>query len=108
MRACLQKTLASETKNTGAVSFSPDGRLLASGIPGGVRFWNVANWQEWARYLDHRNALEVYSIAFNPEGKTVVSVSPDQTFQTHWVQRLLTLPTATSQTSWGHIKNGVY
>ena len=61
-----------------ALSFSSDGRLLAScGLDGAVRLWESASGQERRRYQGHRSwAL---SIDFAPDGGRLASASLDGT-----------------------------
>jgi hypothetical protein len=61
-----------------ALSFSPDGWLLAScGLDGAVRLWESASGQERRRYQGHRSwAL---SIDFAPDGGRLASASLDGT-----------------------------
>ena len=66
-----------------AVSFSPDGTLLASGggegfqEDGTVKLWDVATKQNIATLYGHTGAIN--SVAFSPDGKTLASGSRDGT-----------------------------
>ena len=62
-----------------ALSFSPDGRLIAScGSDGLVRLWEASSGQERRRYEGHRSRW-VQSVDFAPDGGCLVSASHDGT-----------------------------
>ena len=64
-------------KCVSAVSFSPDGKLLASG--GGdntVKLWDVATGKEIKTLSGHTN--EVWGVSFSPDGKLLASGSRDK------------------------------
>jgi WD40 repeat protein len=60
------------------VAFSPQGDLLAAGTSTGheIRFWHTANGLPVQTVLGHTSWVR--SIAFSPDGKTLVSGSEDQ------------------------------
>jgi WD40 repeat protein len=61
-----------------ALSFSPDGKLLASGDnENSVRVWNAENGKEVLKFDGHKDA--VFCVVFSPDGKTLASLSHDQT-----------------------------
>jgi WD40 repeat protein len=76
-----------DTSNT--VAFSPDGKQMAVGfgtfrfvahgeyLDNSIRVWDVANSQEQARLEGHADA--VVSIAFSPDGRSLLSGSIDTT-----------------------------
>ena len=65
---------AGHTARVSTVSFSPDGRTLASGSENGrIRLWDVASGQ--AKALLEGHSSEVRSVAFSPDGQTLASGS---------------------------------
>jgi hypothetical protein len=63
-----------------ALSFSPDGRLLAAAdLANGVRVWEVGGGKEVGRFSGHRS--RVLATTFAPAGTTLVSAAADGTFR---------------------------
>ena len=63
-----------------SVSFSPDGRILASGSHDRtVRLWNVETQQNIATFDEHTR--EVLSVSFSPDGRILASGSWDGTIK---------------------------
>jgi len=61
-----------------SLTFSPDGRIIASGgYEGGVRLWETVSGQERRNYDGHR--WWVNSVDFAPDGRRLVSASTDGT-----------------------------
>jgi len=61
-----------------SVSFSPDGKFLASGRGcNTVKVWEVRSWREVAILRGHRG--EVHSVSFSPDGRFLASGSADYT-----------------------------
>jgi WD40 repeat protein len=56
----------------GAVTFSPDGKLLASGVwAPGLQLWDVASGKEIRRLAGHRSPTTC--VAWSPDGRTLAS-----------------------------------
>jgi WD40 repeat protein len=71
-------TLVGHETSTCGLSFSPNGRLLAScSNDATVRVWDVATGRELRRFTGHRGA--VHALSFTPDGRSVISGSEDGT-----------------------------
>lgn len=57
----------------GAVSLSPDGRLLASGSGGAIWLWDTATGHELRVLLGHSH--DVIALAFSPDGRSLASAA---------------------------------
>ncbi len=74
---CL-KTLTGRTNVVTSVSFSLDGKTIASGsYDGTVKLWDVTSGQCLKTFEGHTHW--VYSVSFSPDGKTIASGSRDNT-----------------------------
>ena len=83
--------LASQTAAFRSVSFSPNGKMIASaGVDKTVKLWSVEG-KELLTLIGHTG--EINSVSFSPDGKTIVSASGDKTVKLWSVEgkELLTL-----------------
>jgi hypothetical protein len=63
-----------------SISFSPDGKMLASGSRDGtIKIWNISDGQTLFTLTGH--AKDVKSVAFSPDGKILASASMDGTLK---------------------------
>ena len=71
-RRKISPPLAGHTSNAVySVSFSPDGRTLASGEVGGIKLWDVATGENIAILRGH--TIGVNSVSFSSDGRTLAS-----------------------------------
>src|ERR1043165_2707868 len=75
----VRTTLTGHTKTVRSLSFSSDGKTLASASSDTtVKLWDVATSKERAALINtHTNTL--FSVAFSPDGKTLASFNVLQT-----------------------------
>ncbi len=60
-----------------SISFSPDGKILASSDENTIKLWNVITGMPFRTLTGHRNWVN--SISFSPNGKLLASGSDDKT-----------------------------
>ena len=66
-----------ETMNeVGAVAFSPNGTLLATGTMGQITLWNASSHEALAVLTGHTSSI--FSVAFSPDARFIVSASADK------------------------------
>ncbi|HEX4589900.1 MAG TPA: hypothetical protein VH120_08235, partial [Gemmataceae bacterium] len=67
-----------DLKTPSQVTYSPDGRRLATGAwDGSIVLWDVATGKQVHEFAGHR--ARVLSLAFSPDGKRLASGSEDTT-----------------------------
>jgi energy-coupling factor transporter ATP-binding protein EcfA2 len=72
--------LEGHSKSVNSVSFSPDGKTLASGsYDKTIKVWNLETGKEIRTLNGHSNTVN--SVSFSPDGKTLASGSHDKTIK---------------------------
>jgi WD40 repeat protein len=75
-----KSVFAQRLTSFGAVAFSPDGQLLATGDASGeIRLWQVLDGRQLVTCKGHSGWVR--SVAFSPDGTTLASASSDQTIR---------------------------
>jgi WD40 repeat protein len=87
-----------------SVSFSPDGRLVATGGSDGVvRLWELATGMRWRYFDGHSKTVD--AVSFSPDGTQLASASWDETIML-WDVETRKSAGVFGGYSWGH-KDGV-
>ncbi|MBD2459261.1 ribosome assembly protein 4 [Nostoc sp. FACHB-87] len=74
------KTLEGHSSSVWSVSFSPDGKTLASGSGDNtIKLWDISTGKLLKTLSGHSSS--VYSVSFSPDGKTLASGSDDNTIK---------------------------
>ncbi|MEH2373493.1 MAG: hypothetical protein V7K15_10600 [Nostoc sp.] len=73
-------TLQGHSGSVHSVTFSPDGRIIASGSGDKtIKLWDVSTGREISTLQEHSSYVD--SVAFSPDGKTLASGSDDKTMK---------------------------
>jgi len=71
----LRYIITGHNRETNSITFSPDGKTLASGHAYLVRLWDITNAKLKTLCQGHPHQVKVRSVAFSPSGKTLASLS---------------------------------
>jgi WD40 repeat protein len=80
-----------------SIAFSRDGKLLASGGNGQVLLWNVVTGKCFAATSHYGEWVATVSVAFSPDGHTLVSLGSDDNRARLWNLTPLTQQTSATQ-----------
>jgi WD40 repeat protein/tRNA A-37 threonylcarbamoyl transferase component Bud32 len=78
----VQWTAAVEDEKVSTLTFSPDGKMLATGadaVEPAIRLWDAASGKDLGRLRGH--SAYIFDVLFWPDGKTLASASADQTIR---------------------------
>ena len=96
----LQSTLIGHVKGVLSVSFSADGKTLASGgVDRTICVWDVDSGSHKSTLIDHRYLIN--NVAFSPDGRTLASSSQDGTVILRDTEHLKERATITEHTAIG-------
>jgi WD40 repeat protein len=91
-------TLKGHSSSVSSVSFSPDGKTLASGSDDNtIKVWNLATGNQITTLKGHSSSVN--SVSFSPDGKTLASGSYDNTIKVWDVATGKPITTLTGHTS---------
>lgn len=79
-------------------AFSPNNRLLATGVDSDISLWQIGDARQLMRLSGHSSWVQ--SIAFSPDGQLLASGSNDQTIRLWDVQTGQCLKTLSGHSSW--------
>lgn len=74
-KSTLRHAITGHNRETNSVTFSPEGKTLATGHAYLVRLWNTADGKLKILCEGHPHQGRVQSVAFSPNGKTLASLS---------------------------------
>lgn len=97
----LQTTLKGHVKGVLSVSFSADGKTLASaGTDSTICLWHVDSGTYKTTLTDHRYLIN--NVAFSPDGRTLASSSQDGTVLLRDTENYNVRTAITEHTAWGY------
>ncbi|MDZ8140939.1 MAG: WD40 repeat domain-containing protein, partial [Nostoc sp. DedQUE04] len=92
-------TLGGHANSVNGISFSPDGKMLASASADKtVKLWDTSTGKEIKTLTGHTNS--VWGISFSPDGKMLASASADNTVKLWNTSTGKEIKTLTGHTNW--------
>ena len=74
-KSTLRHTITGHNRETNSITFSPEGKTLATGHEYLVRLWDTADGKLKILCEGHPHQVQVQSVAFSPNGKILASLS---------------------------------
>ena len=74
-KSTLRHTITGHNRETNSITFSPEGKTLATGHEYLVRLWDTTDGKLKILCEGHPHQVQVQSVAFSPNGKTLASLS---------------------------------